>query len=171
MSDKTQSEEWKVVSGWERYAVSNHGRIRNLSTGKVLSPGVRSGYHYITLCGPDGRRHTSAAVHRIVAAHFCPNPEGLPEVNHKDGIKLHNWSENLEWVTRPENLCHSYDIGLRKNGENSHLCTKLDEHKVRAIRRLYEIGQESQQSIAKVFGISQTMVGKVINKRKWRHVK
>jgi hypothetical protein len=51
-------------------------------------------------------------VHRLVAAMYVPNPEGKPEVNHKDGVKTNNHFSNLEWVTKSENHYHSHRTGL-----------------------------------------------------------
>ena len=52
--------------------------------------------------------------HRLVAEHFIPNPLNLPEVNHKDSNKEHNYSSNLEWVTKKENELHSRKFGSKE---------------------------------------------------------
>jgi hypothetical protein len=52
------------------------------------------------------------SIHRIMAEVFLPNPEGKLQVNHKDGNKLNNRLDNLEWNTPEENSQHAYDTGL-----------------------------------------------------------
>lgn len=53
--------------------------------------------------------------HRLVAICFIPNPNNLPQINHKDGNKLNNHVSNLEWCTNLENMRHShYVLGRKK---------------------------------------------------------
>ena len=60
----------------------------------------------------NGKQHMRYT-HRLVAEAFLPNPEHLPEVNHKDGNKLNNTVANLEWTNRSQNMSHAYRTGLR----------------------------------------------------------
>lgn len=53
-------------------------------------------------------------VHRLVAYHFVDGYQDGLVVNHKDGNKLNNEADNLEWVTRSENDLHAFKLGLRK---------------------------------------------------------
>jgi hypothetical protein len=105
--------EWRIVSEYPNYSVSNHGDIRNDLTDRVLKKQlVRNGYQHVVLCDTDG--HHSKSVHRLVAKEFVDNPRGCDMVNHIDGDKSNNCAENLEWCTQSENMKHAYRMGLQK---------------------------------------------------------
>lgn len=100
---KKTKETWKPITDYVGlYEVSSEGRVRNVKTGKILKPkNNRRGYLFVGL-------HKNGAVknryiHRLVAQAFIPNPNKLPEVNHKDEIKANNNLDNLEWVSHRDN--------------------------------------------------------------------
>lgn len=107
-------EEWKDIKGYEGlYQVSNIGRVRRVKSGRVLI-GFRcgGGYLYVILYKNETRKNYS--VHRLVAQAFIPNPNNLPQVNHKDEDKTNNRIENLEWCTNQYNCnygTHNKRIG------------------------------------------------------------
>lgn len=100
----------------DRYLVSNLGRIIS-KVGPVwkVRRTVRAwkGYRKVTLCdpGPPLKKKTFL-VHRLVAQAFIPNPMGLPEVNHLDGVTDHNSAINLEWCTHRQNQ----EDAIRRHG-------------------------------------------------------
>lgn len=100
----SNTEEWRNIPGYdERYWVSNLGRIigpRGSNTPFVS----RGGYMIATLYNYGEK--VRKGVHVLVALAFIPNPEGKPQINHKNGIKTDNRPENLEWVTCSENNLH-----------------------------------------------------------------
>lgn len=92
-----------------KYEISKCGLVRNKQTYHIRKPGItRKGYLQIRI------EKRTVKIHRLVALNFLPNPFGLSEVNHKDGNKLNNKIENLEWVSSGDNQRHSYKLGLRE---------------------------------------------------------
>lgn len=107
-------EKWKdVINHVGRYMVSNFGRIK--SKNRILLGTIDAdGYRVFTFYFGDGsykKMHTQ----RIVCMHFVDNPYNKPTVNHKDGNKLNNHIDNLEWATWAEQNRHAIDTGLRKS--------------------------------------------------------
>lgn len=85
----------------------------NLANNTLLRPSLNpNGYLKVALADGAGK-HYQVLVHRLVALHYLPNPYGHPMVNHRDGIKTHNWRENLEWCTAAQNNEHAFRTGLR----------------------------------------------------------
>ena len=105
---------WKDVHGWEDYyEINDLGQVRNKITKKILVGDTNSsGYHRIALQNinhePPYQRYF---VHRLVAEHFIPNKNNLPEVNHKDLNINNNTKSNLEWIDRINNEQHSRIYG------------------------------------------------------------
>lgn len=105
------NEIWKPVVGYEGlYEVSNLGNVRSLNwrnTGEVRNLYLkkqRYGYRQVELYFKN--KPKMVTVHRLVATAFIPNPNNLPQINHKDLDKTNNNVENLEWVTASENAKH-----------------------------------------------------------------
>ena len=93
----------KDIPGYEgRYAVTSCGRVWSHRTQRFLKPAGGDNYQMVQL-NKDGKSHNEY-VHRLVAITYIPNPNNYPEVNHKDDVKYHNWSNNLEWCSRRYNV-------------------------------------------------------------------
>ena len=100
-------EEWKNVIGYEGlYEVSNTGNVRNVKRNTLLRLSKNQGYIQVWLY-KNGIR-AGLKVHRLVAEAFLPNPDNLPQVNHKDEDKTNNRVENLEWCTAKYNTNYGH---------------------------------------------------------------
>ena len=104
---------FKEVVGFDGlYFVSSDGDLYNRKM-KKHKPHIHPVTGYCQqLLTRNGRRYMRY-VHRLVAEAFIPNPDHLPEVNHKDGCKQNNAVSNPEWVNRSQNMRHAYRNGLR----------------------------------------------------------
>ena len=115
-------EEWRPIEGYEGlYEVSNTGQVRSLDRydnrncfrkGKVLSP-IKDTDDYLKVNLYCNGKNKKCLVHRLVALTFIPNPDGLPQVNHKDEDKTNNSVDNLEWCTEKYN-CNYGSRNIRR---------------------------------------------------------
>lgn len=143
---------WKEVPNTNgRYEVSNLGRVksyRDKENPKILKPyKIKAGYLYVTLFMPN---RTRFRLHRLVAMVFIPNPDNLPQINHKDENKLNNCVDNLEWCTALYNSnygTHNKKVGL------------ASRKKVRCVEK--DMCFNSVREAANYFGFDLSQIAKV----------
>ena len=117
-------EEWKRVERFRRVEVSNLGNVRTVWPHKIkeikpiLEKTTVGSYLKVTVTEEETGKQIRIGIHNLVAEAFIPIPEERQslklEPNHKDGDKHNNRKENLEWLTRQENLKHAIATGLRR---------------------------------------------------------
>jgi hypothetical protein len=155
-----------VVESVEKgYFASPSGNIYNRHGDLMVGAVDHCGYRHTIL----NRKNRN--VHRVIAETFIPNPDNLPCVNHKDGNKLNNSVDNLEWCTHSENTSHAYREGLEKKqtGEEHHN-HKLTWADVHYIRDVYEKGNRIYGSAAlgRLFGVDKSTVSAIVHNETWR---
>jgi hypothetical protein len=101
---KSQIETWKWIDGYEDlYKVSDCGTVKRMNYHRIGKERVlkgmkdKKGYLQVGLWKNGVQKRFT--IHRLVAQAFLPNPNNLPQVNHKDEVKTNNHLENLEWCT------------------------------------------------------------------------
>ena len=175
-------EKWKDIPGYEgQYMVSNQGRVRSMDrvvckkdntkqyfAGKILIPypGKTSPYLQLSLCKHGVRRHFM--IHRLVAQAFLPEWNTIKEVNHKDGNKLNNCSDNLEMCTRRENYRHAIINNLKKDYAENHVHAKLTNTQAADIRELHRQGV-LQVELAKRFGVCKQTICNIIHYKSYHY--
>jgi hypothetical protein len=161
---------WKNVVGFEDYQVSSLGNVRN-KRGRILKLTVADmGYYVIGIAvysissnGHETRKRLF--VHRLVAEAFLVNPKNKRVVNHKDGNKLNNSVENLEWATDKENYIHALEKGLIKTEH------KLTYEQAQEIKSLCIKGDSllGIKSLSRKFNVSPTVIQGIVNKKTYLH--
>lgn len=101
----------------QRKIVSNGKQFFYTRKGKILNPCLNNNGYYCVSISDKNQKERVYVVHRLVAKTFLENPENKPQINHKDGNKLNNSVENLEWVTAKENIDHAFLTGLNKGSK------------------------------------------------------
>ena len=103
---------WKTIDDYPSYKVSDSGVVIN-AYGKVMAqqPNYK-GYLRVYLVYNKVRKQQF--VHRLVAKAFVPNPNNLPQINHKDGHPENNHSSNLEWCDNTYNQRYSHAIKVNQ---------------------------------------------------------
>ena len=113
------NEVWKDIDEYEGlYQVSNLGRVKSIGYKKerILKPGRdKDGYLFVSLC--KNHKIKYCRIHRLVALTFIPNPNNLPEVNHKDEDKTNNRVKNLEWCDHKYN--NNYGTRIQRINEKN----------------------------------------------------
>jgi hypothetical protein len=176
---------WKDVITYEGiYSVSSFGNIRrdlysgkNTKAGRILKPRLNKyGYPYLNLYKDKIR--TSICIHKLVTRAFLGEPPQNYVVNHKDGSKINNTIENLEYCTQKQNVKHSYDTGLKfgnfgerhgskthpervARGEKSRL-SKIKECDIPVIFSLRRNGMKLHQ-IGNLFGVKYQQISRILS--------
>lgn len=96
----------KKIPNFPNYVITTDGDVFNQSGLKLKPEKSRNGYLRVSLSNKRVK-HKRMFVHRLVAEAFIPNPEKLPQVDHKNEIKTDNNVSNLRWSTSLDNLKHS----------------------------------------------------------------
>lgn len=177
------NEIWKsIVGNREIYAISNFGNVKTLDRegarglivkGHALTQHKNSSGYYRVNMNLYGKQQ-SFLVHRLVALYFVENKNGYEFVNHIDGNKLNNRSDNLEWCTRSENEVHAWKIGL-KNKEK--ICTKGERHGmhkltqkdvdyIRSVHKPYD-KKYGTKPLAEQFNVTPQEITNIVNYKNW----
>lgn len=173
------SEEWVPIplSGLENYEVSSLGNVRtwkNARWGRAPFPQAlkqnnkgKYGYKQVNL-GKGSGAYESFEVQQLVALVFHgPKPTPEHQVAHGDGNPANNHRDNLRWATPAENASDKESHGTVIRGEQNH-GSKLTEDDVLEIRSL--IGTIPQSQIAKRFGVSESSITMIKQRKHWSHV-
>lgn len=173
---------WRDVVNFEGfYEVSNYGNVRSVDReikyedgrvysykSKILSfNNTKQGYYSAHLYKNCVRKNRK--VHIIVAETFLPNPLGLTDVNHKDGNKLNNHVDNLEWTSRLQNMQHGFSTGLINNTGTNHGNNIYSDEQIIHVKRLLVL-RRPHKEIEAVTGVKKGTIEQISQGRQWTHL-
>ena len=159
----------KKINAFPSYSVSQLGDVWSGKSNKYLKPFLKSnGYLYVFL--RNGPKYLSISVHQLVAEEYLTSSNPCYVVNHKDGNKLNNNLENLEYVSQSDNVKHAYSTGLASSLSRSKQSYKkrLTEEEVFSIKEL--LLTRTQTEIALLFNVSRTTITMINTGKTWTHV-
>ena len=157
-------EVWKPVVGFEgRYEVSSLGRFKALARPFKYKDGrqgflkerlikgsvLNAGYIVVSF---DSK--TRKLAHQVVAEAFLSPSVYKQTVNHKDGNKLNNCVDNLEWATYKQNNDHARALGLNnQHGERTNLSKHSDQF-IDAVRKVHTKYSPTYEELGALFGLT-----------------
>jgi hypothetical protein len=157
------------------YFVNELGQIKttnwkNTGQERIMSLCDKGQGYLGTVFVIDGK-NTSVRVHRVIAEVFIPNPDNKPEVNHINGDKSDNRVENLEWVTKQENMDHYREflnvVTLRGSEIGN---SKLTEKEVLEIRNKFIPRVYGRKQLAEEYNVSPATIKDIIMRKSWKHI-
>lgn len=118
-------ENWKEIQGFEGlYLVSSYGRIKSIINDKILTPCILRANGLSVGLMKDGKVEKKQ-ISRLVAAAFIPNPDNKPCVDHIDGVRFHNFVENLRWCSVSEN--NNFELAIKNKTKYNNPIVGMDE--------------------------------------------
>lgn len=172
------SDYMKPIENHEGYFASKDGKIYSdrikghQKAGPIheLKPRYNNrGYAMVKIRNSVTGKRDDLLVHRLIAETFIPNPDHLPEVNHKHGNKTDNRVSELEWSTSLDNVRHARRTGLMDNNGEKNGNSKLTASQVLEIRSSYKPWDREfgGMSLARKYEVTDSTINEIIRGRRW----
>jgi hypothetical protein len=158
------NQKFTPISGFEGlYSINEFGEVLSLRTGNILAQSLNTyGYKQVGLY----KKYASkiAMIHRLLAEIFIPNPNNYDCVNHKDGDKLNNSIDNLEWCTKAANNLHARENGLHRGGGMKKPIVRIGNNDLKE----YDSAVSAQKEGFSARSISQCVNGRIKSYKGYR---
>lgn len=169
-----RKEIWREVVDWEGlYKISDMGRIMSLHSRakwKILRGGLNKGYRFVTLSNQPYRQKKGWIHYLVMRAFVGPRPSKM-EINHINSVRDDNRLENLEYITRHQNIQHGYDthhFGKNNPRGTKHCLHKLTDRIVRKMRK--DVSTMTYAQLRDKYPYAHNTIWCAVNRRTWKHV-
>lgn len=139
---KKQNELWPIAPYYQLEVGEDGVHVRSFSKhakGRLLTEKpTKDGYIRVKMKLPTGRFQYVHLAHLVAKVYLGERPEGDWTVNHKDGNKSNNWPDNLEYLTRIDNLKHAIALGLHVAAHPERHGNYKDGHALKSRRKEYQ---------------------------------
>lgn len=161
--NKSETELWKALPGVPGVEVSTLGNVRtqdcvvcDYNREHFIKGGIRkrytngSGYLQVNIF--INGKWVMESVHRLVAKAFIPNPDNLPQVNHKDCNRTNNNVDNLEWCDNSYNVRYREKYGVSQTETLGHpvYAINLKTQKPLRFRSQSEAGRQLNADVGSI---------------------
>lgn len=152
------------------YDITEDGKCINKQTGHIKQTFIsNSGYERVTLWNKGKQQKES--IHRLVAIKYIKNPNGYNVVNHKDGNKLNNHKDNLEWTTTSKNTKHAYQNNLINTTKTKVVQYTRNMEKIKVWNSIKEASKELNLNHANIVTVcKQNTNRKYVGGYIWRYL-
>lgn len=160
------SEDGKILSDRVKGSARKRGPLHELAYNHN-----KYGYALVKIRNSKTGKRDDLLVHRLVAQAFIPNPNNLPDINHKHGIKDDNRASELEWCTKAENTRHAIETGLYKPRGEDNGQAKLTWAQIQEIRDTYKPWDREfgGQALAKKYGVGDSTIDTIVRGLSWQN--
>ena len=163
-------EQYRKIKGYSHYRIYRNGQVYSEYINSYITP-TEDTNHYLqnTLVNDKGNRKT-IKTHRLVALAFLPNPENLPDINHKDFNRKNNNVDNLEWCSEKYNTQYTALYNIDNNKESYMKLSPLTEEHVLLIPTLLNYGF-SVKLISNLYKVGHITIRNIIAGKTWKWLK
>ena len=118
-------EEFRIITGFSNYEISNLGNVKNKTTGKIMKQSINVfGYYFVSMTN-DKNIKQQCRVHRLIGLTFIPNPNNKPIIDHINNDRKNNNINNLRWASSEEN---NGNRSLTNKNKSGYIGVHFDKH-------------------------------------------